>query len=130
MKKDMNLKLFTIADNALVDQAGKLSIIGIFTEIYADNFPATHPSLSVVTAWSGETGNHKQKIRIIDPQNKVIFSSDWVNFEIKTGGRHQSIFNISVLTFPQKGDYKVEVCVDGEEKEIGSEIIKVGPPKN
>ena len=44
----MYLDFAVIADYALVDQAGKLSVLGIFQHIWVQQFPAMHPRLHLV----------------------------------------------------------------------------------
>src|SRR5437899_4423325 len=49
----MHLDFAVIADYALVDQAGKLSVLGIFQHIWVQQFPATHPRLHLVLRLKG-----------------------------------------------------------------------------
>ncbi len=42
-----------VCDYALIDTAGKLSVLGIFERLFAGNFPALHPVMYLVAQWSG-----------------------------------------------------------------------------
>ncbi len=71
----MILDFAVIADYALVDQAGKLSVLGIFQHIWVQQFPATHPRLHLVLRLKGrrtEVGEHTVQIRLLDEQDAEI----------------------------------------------------------
>src|SRR5947207_12950889 len=68
----MYLDFAVIADYALVDQAGKLSVLGIFQHIWVQQFPAMHPRLHLVLRLKGkrtEIGEHHVQIRLLDEQD-------------------------------------------------------------
>src|SRR2546428_6694092 len=71
----MHLDFAVIADYALVDQAGKLSVLGIFQHIWVQQFPAMHPRLHLVLRLKGkrtEVGEHAVQIRLHDEQDAEI----------------------------------------------------------
>src|SRR2546425_3791211 len=71
----MHLDFAVIADYALVDQAGKLSVLGIFQHIWVQQFPAMHPRLHLVLRLKGkrtEVGEHAVQIRLQDEQDAEI----------------------------------------------------------
>ena len=50
----MHLDFAVVADYALVDQAGKISVLGIFQHIWVQQFPAMHPRLHLVLRLKGK----------------------------------------------------------------------------
>ena len=50
----MILDFAVVADYALVDQAGKISVLGIFQHIWVQQFPAMHPRLHLVLRLKGK----------------------------------------------------------------------------
>ncbi len=80
----MHLDFAVIADYALVDQAGKLSVLGIFQHIWVQQFPAMHPRLHLVLRLKGkrtEVGEHQVQIRLLDEQDVEILGGNGnVNF--------------------------------------------------
>ncbi len=65
----MNLALAVVCDHALIDQGGKLSVIGIFERIWVERFPAVHPRLHLVLRLKGrrtEIGDHPIVITLRD----------------------------------------------------------------
>src|SRR2546421_7155829 len=64
-----------VPDYAVVDQAGKISVLGMFQHIWVQQFPATHPRLHLVLRLKGkrtEVGEHHVQIRLLDEQDAEI----------------------------------------------------------
>lgn len=119
----MHLDFAVIADYALVDQAGKLSVLGIFQHVWVQQFPAMHPRLHLVLRLKGkrtEIGEHQVQIRLLDEQNtEVLGGNGAVNFAEPPAG----VIDIeagAILVFdvplPHPGAYRFEITVDGETK--------------
>ncbi|MGH7658523.1 MAG: DUF6941 family protein [Gemmatimonadales bacterium] len=71
----MQLDFAVLADYALIDQQGKLSILGIFQNVWVGNFPTTHPRTHLVLRVRGkrtEVGTHRIQIRFVDDQGKEL----------------------------------------------------------
>ena len=65
----MHLDFAVVADYALVDQSGKMSVLGIFQHIWVPQFPAMHPRLHLVLRLKGkrtEVGEHQVQIKLMD----------------------------------------------------------------
>jgi len=75
----VNVALAVVCDHALIDQAGKLSVIGIFERIWVERFPAVHPRLHLVLRLKGrrtEIGEHPVAIVLHDPDGREILRGD------------------------------------------------------
>ena len=69
----MQIVLAALADYALIDQAGRLSVVGIFSHIWFRQAPTLHPRTHLVVRLVGrrtEIGEHKLKIRFLDPKDR------------------------------------------------------------
>ena len=118
----MHLDFAVIADYALVDQAGKLSVLGIFQHIWVQQFPAMHPRLHLVLRLKGkrtEVGEHQVQIRLLDEQDVEILGGNGnVNFaeppagvtEIEAGAI--LVFDVPFL---HAGLYRFDITIDGEQ---------------
>ncbi|MBE0593437.1 MAG: hypothetical protein IH616_13660 [Gemmatimonadales bacterium] len=115
----MRIDLATVCDYAIIDQYGKLSILGIFSHIWVANFPAVHPRMHLVLHLKGrrtEIGEHKVRIRFTDDQGSELINGDGtVNFNEPPAG----VLEIAAGTvlvfdvpFPHAGTYTFEVIVD------------------
>jgi hypothetical protein len=122
----MKIDLATVCDYAVIDQFGKVSILGIFSHSWVAKFPAVHPRLHLVLHLKGrrtEIGEHKVKIRMVDEHGAELISGDGkVTFnEPPAGVLEISAGTVLVLDapFPHAGKYMFKVQVD---EEIESEI--------
>ena len=117
----MNVDFAVVCDYAIVDQYGKLSVLGMFQHIWVAQFPTLHPRLHLVVRLRGrrtEVGEHQLAIRLTDPDHEeVLTGSGAVTFNEPPAG----VLEIEAGTilafdipFKQAGRYEFEVTVDGE----------------
>lgn len=117
----MNVDFAVACDYALVDQYGKLSVLGIFQHIWVARFPTVHPRLHLVLRLKGkrtEVGEHSIDIQLLDEGNaEVLRGNGSVTFAEPPAGVTE-IEAGAVLAFDvplqQPGRYRFEVVVDGE----------------
>ncbi len=117
----MHLDFAVVADYALVDQAGKISVLGIFQHIWVQQFPAMHPRLHLVLRLKGkrtEIGEHGVQIRLVDEQDvEILGGNGSVTFAEPPAGVTE-IEAAAVLVFdvpfPHAGVYRFDITVDGE----------------
>jgi len=110
---DIKLNFLHVCENAFVSQDGKLSIIGIFNQIKADNFPAAHPKLSIVSSVSGGVGKYAEIIEIVSPRAEVIAQVE-NDIEIqREGGSANLIASFVNLIFLMSGKYTIRIKING-----------------
>ena len=117
----MHLDFAVVADYALVDQAGKISVLGIFQHIWVQQFPAMHPRLHLVLRLKGkrtEIGEHRVQIRLVDEADvEILGGNGSVTFAEPPAGVTE-IEAAAVLVFdvpfPHAGVYRFDIAVDGE----------------
>lgn len=117
----MNIALAVVCDHALIDQAGKLSVIGIFERIWVERFPAVHPRLHLVLRLKGrrtEVGDHPVAIVLQDPDGREVLRGDG---SVQIGEPPAGVTEVeagAVLAFDvpleRPGTYTFEIAVDGE----------------
>ena len=117
----MKIDFAVVSDYALVDQYGKLSVMGIFQHIWVPQFPALHPRLHLVLRVKGrrtEIGEHRVRIRFLGEGGNQILSGDGtVNFaeppagvtEIEAGA--VLVFDVP---FERPGRYQFAIVVDDD----------------
>ncbi len=111
---NVKLNFLHVCENAFVSQDGKLSVVGIFNQIKAANFPAAHPKLSIVSSFAGDAGNYSEIIEIVSPTGEIIARAE--NNEIgieKSGGSANFIANFIGLVFSLEGKYIIRAKVNG-----------------
>lgn len=116
----MIVALAVVCDHALIDQAGKLSVIGIFERIWVERFPAVHPRLHLVLRLKGrrtEVGEHPIGIALKDPDGREILRGDG---QVQISEPPAGVTEVeagAVLAFDvpleRAGIYNFEVTMDG-----------------
>ena len=116
----MHLDFAVVADYALVDQAGKISVLGIFQHIWVQQFPAMHPRLHLVLRLKGrrtEIGEHGVQIRLADEQGtEILGGTGSVNFAEPPAGVTEieaAAILVFDVPFPHAGVYRFEITIDG-----------------
>ena len=117
----MMLSLALVCDHALIDQAGKLSVLGIFERIWVERFPAVHPRLHLVLRLKGrrtEIGDHPVTIVLHDPSGREVLRGDGMVQigEPPAGVTEVEAAAILVFDVPLEtaGAYHFNVTVDSE----------------
>lgn len=116
----MHVDFAVACDYAIIDQHGKLSVLGIFQHIWTARFPTVHPRLHLVVRLRGkrtEVGEHGLRIRLLDEDDAEILSGDGtVTFNEPPAG----VIDLeagAVLAFDvpleKPGRYRFEIAVDG-----------------
>ncbi|HEX4632286.1 MAG TPA: hypothetical protein VH163_00535 [Gemmatimonadales bacterium] len=116
----MNVDFAVVSDYALVDQAGKISVVGIFQHIWVQQFPAMHPRLHLVLRLKGkrtEIGEHPVQIRLVDDRDtEILGGSGTVNFAEPPAGVtdiEAAAILVFDVPFPHPGTYRFAISVDG-----------------
>jgi hypothetical protein len=116
----VNVHLALVCDHAIIDQHGKLSVLGIFDRIWVERFPAIHPRLHLVLRLKGrrtEIGDHSVLIQLVDAQGQEILRGEG---NVAIGEPPAGVVEIeaaAVLAFDvpleKPGVYTFEIAVDG-----------------
>jgi hypothetical protein len=121
-----------ICDQIIEDKlTGKKSLIGIFNQIGAQNFPCRHPQVCVFVSLTEGRGQCVARLRIVhDESNHVVAE---VNGQIQFPDVHTVVelnFNLVGLTFPDPGVYSIEFyCDDSLVLERRFHVVHIKPPQ-
>jgi hypothetical protein len=109
-----------IADYALIDQHGKLSVLGMFQHVWVQQFPTVHPRTHLVLRVRGrrtEIGTHTLQIRFLDDAGAVLLGGEGT---VQFGEPPAGVVDVeagAVLVFDiplaQAGHYLFEITLDG-----------------
>lgn len=111
-----------LADYALIDQQGKLSVLGLFQHVWVPQFPSVHHRAHLVLRVRGrrtEIGTHSIRIRFVDEQGaRLVEGEGAVHFGEPPAGV-TDVEAGAVLVFdlplPSPGAYAFEISLDGAE---------------
>ena len=117
----MNLDFAVLSDYALLDQQGKLSIIGIFQHVWVAAFPTVNARTHLVLRVKGrrtEIGSHSIRIRFVDDNGQELLGGEGT---VQFGEPPAGVVDVeagAVLVFdiplPRPGTYAFEISLDGE----------------
>ncbi len=113
-----------LADYANIAQGGKLNVLGIFSAIYAQAFPAVHAQMQLIFMWEAnrvESGRVKQiEIQLCDEDGKKMGSLG-ADFKVPEGipGKKihgNQIIGFNNIAFPKAGAYVFNILINGDVK--------------
>lgn len=117
----MHVDFAVLADYALIDQHGKLSVLGMFQHIWVQSFPALHPRTHLVIRVRGrrtEIGVHSMRIRFVDGEGQQLLGGEG---SIQFGEPPAGVTEVeaaAVLVFdvplPHAGLYQFEITVGSD----------------
>lgn len=109
------LKSFLYCDSIVPAPDGKLSLYGMFSDLYAKSFPITYPRFSVLSTWSGGVGFHVQRIKVVNPANTmVLHQSPELYFTLEE--QEQTVHvqtDVNQMVFTEPGAYKFQIFLGG-----------------
>ena len=119
---ELHLDFALVADYALIDQQGKLSVLGIFQHVWVAQFPALHPRTHLVLRVKGrrtEIGMHSMRIRFVDEEGSELLGGEGT---VQFGEPPAGVVEVeagAVLVFdvplPRAGTYAFEIALDDGE---------------
>ena len=97
-------------------RTGKKSLIGIFHNIVAGQFPFSHPSLFIYANLSDAMGSYDFEIKLLELDGQSIIGQGKIP-KIEIGDRLKPVeiaMNIRQLVFPKPGKYEFELFANDE----------------
>lgn len=123
-----------VCDQIITDRlTGKQSLIGMFSQVRAMRFPASHPQLCVFVALTEGYGKTELTLRIVDANDErppIVEGKGHVDFK-----NPRTIANLALqfhgLTFPSPGEYRVQLYSGNALlREARLDLIVVQPKAN
>jgi hypothetical protein len=118
----MHVDFAVIADHALIDQHGKLSVIGMFQHVWVQAFPAVHPRTHLVLRVRGrrtELGTHVIRIRFVDEAGNELLAGEGAIQVNEPPGGVTEVEAGAILVFDVPlagpGQYAFEIHMGGHE---------------
>lgn len=132
----MHVDFAVLADYALIDQHGKLSVLGIFQHVWVERFPAVHPRTHLVLRVRGQradAGSHHVQIRFVDDQGAELVGGEG---QISFGDPPAGVTEMdagAVLVFdvplPRAGAYAFEILLHGRPAaRVPLSVSQLAPP--
>lgn len=106
---NISAELLLLCDNAIIDRSGKLSIIGIFTQVFVRQLPTRLFRLYVVSVLAG-TPNAEEtlSLTISDPAGKQI-ASQQIKLKFGQSGRANVITALEGMPLASTGGHTLKL---------------------
>ena len=116
-------------DDVRLEMGNKLSLMGIFENLFFPGFPSMILKLSVANHWVG-IGEFQTQVRVLAPDGREIASSGPSQFRIEADGYADNISFFTNVTFERAGRFTIQTYLDGKvvsEKHIYVHLIQQTP---
>jgi len=109
-----HLNFTLLCDDVRQEIGGKISLMGIFENIYATSFPAIHPRLAIMNEWADGLGEFEATLRILTPDRKTILRESVTRLKLADARfKHRDISIHLNIEFKEPGIYWIENYLDG-----------------
>jgi len=113
-KTTPSLNFTLLCDDVRQEMGGKISLMGIFENVYANSFPAVHPRLAAVNEWADGLGEFEATLRILSPDRKTVLRETVTKLKLVNARfKHRDISIHLNLEFKEPGTYWIENYLDG-----------------
>jgi len=113
-KTKPSLNFTLLCDDVRQEMGGKVSLMGIFENVYAGSFPAVHPRLATVNEWADGLGEFEATLRILSPDRKTVLRETVTKLKLVNARfKHRDISIHLNLEFKEPGTYWIENYLDG-----------------
>lgn len=110
-----SLNFTILCDDVRQEVGEKLSLMGLFENIYATRFPAMHPRLAIISEWAEGKGEFTVMMRIMSPDRKNILRETSSRMKLNgMGVRHRDVSVHLNIEFKSPGTYWIENYLDNE----------------
>ncbi len=110
-----SLNFTIICDDIRQEAGGKISLMGLFENIYSTKFPAVHPRLAILSEWSQGKGEFDVKTHLLSPDRKTVVRETTSKIKLNdVNFTHRDVSIHLNIDFKTSGTYWIENLLDGE----------------
>jgi hypothetical protein len=122
---DLQLHTLLLCDYALTAQDGKISAVGVFSQINVARLPATHGRCFIVAILEADPGPHELSIQVVSPSGRDTLSqAPRLRIEVPpTATTANIVADLKGMRLEEIGRHRIEVRSDGHQ--LGSAPFNV-----
>jgi hypothetical protein len=122
---DLQLHTLLLCDYALTAQDGKISAVGVFSQINVARLPATHGRCFIVAILEADPGPHELSIQVVSPSGRDTLSqAPRLRIEVPpTATTANIVADLKGMRLEEIGRHRIEVRSDG--RQLGSAPFNV-----
>jgi Family of unknown function (DUF6941) len=99
-------------DDVRLEMGNKLSLMGLFENIFFQTFPSGLLKFAVVNHWVGN-GNFETHVKILAPDRKEVVVSAPSKFSIEVNGYADNVTFFTNVNFERTGAHIIQIYLDG-----------------
>ncbi len=110
----LQLHTLVLCDYALTAQDGKVSAIGIFSQVNVAKLPAVHPRLFIVAMMEAEAGSHSVTIQVVGPSGgQLLQRPPQLQMNVPDGAKSANVVaDLKGLKIEELGRHEVQLRTD------------------
>lgn len=128
--RKLTLNQFVVCDYAMISKENKLSLVGIFNQVFVRQLPTTYSKIFVVGIVSGKASEvYEVTLKLNEPTGNNIIPEQKLKVTIGINGETNIIAELNNLRFEVAGKYEVELLL--QDKTLGKRefsVVLVNPP--
>jgi hypothetical protein len=99
-------------DDVRIEMGNKLSLMGLFENIFFQSFPSVLLKFAIVNHWIGN-GNFETHMKILAPDRKEVVVSAPSKFAIEVNGYADNVTFFTNVNFERAGAHIIQIYLDG-----------------
>ena len=124
------VRAFLLADAVIQDrQTRKWSVVNVFDQIFAQQFPCFHPSLALYVKLADAHGRYTVRVEFRDAQDVILSKIEGITVET-TGPARSAEFGVTAQGLPLKaaGRFQFQLFLNEEYAAAASlDVVQVQP---
>jgi Family of unknown function (DUF6941) len=111
--KTAQLLYSIVCDDVRIEVGNKLSLMGLFENIFFQTFPSALLKFAIVNHWIG-AGQFETYVKVVSPERREIVVSAPSQFLIEANGYADNVTFFTNVSFEQAGAHFIQVFIDGK----------------
>jgi hypothetical protein len=128
--KSAQLVYCIVCDDVRLEMGNKLSLMGLFENVFLPGFPSVLLKFAIVNHWEG-VGQYETQVKIVNPDRREVVASVPSTFIIENQGYADNVTFFTNVSFDRPGAYSVLILINGKqvaEKRIFIHHVPQQPP--
>ena len=113
MNKAARLIYSILCDDVRLEMGNKLSLMGIFENVFLPSFPAVIIRFAVVNHWMGD-GQYQTQVRVLSPDGREIAVSAASQLGIDPQGYADNVTFFANVSLDRAGTYSIQTSIDSK----------------
>jgi hypothetical protein len=111
--KTAQLLYSILCDDVRIEMGNKLSLMGLFENVFFPSLPSTLLKFAIVNHWVG-VGQFETHVKVLSPDRKELVVSAPSKFSIETNGYADNVTFFTNVSFEHQGAHVIQVYIDGK----------------